>query len=125
MKAVLNLEQLSLCRLGALLGSTRVDRVFLFKGEFECTFAYRSAYLVLYLALFLIFSIFFAWPRLIAFLCFATTNDALLFPFPLPFRCRTTPRVFFCSTLTPVWKQLGLLWDMQRRGLIDSKFNDF
>ncbi|CAM9776710.1 unnamed protein product [Scytosiphon promiscuus] len=29
------------------------------------------------------------------------------------------------STLTPVWKQLGLLWDMQRRGMIDSKFNDF
>ncbi|CAN0466838.1 unnamed protein product [Ectocarpus sp. 12 AP-2014] len=29
------------------------------------------------------------------------------------------------STLTPVWKQLGLLWDMQRRGMIDSKFDDF
>lgn len=31
----------------------------------------------------------------------------------------------FGSTLTPVWKQLGLLWDMKSRGLIDSKFNDF
>nr|ATQ36022.1 prolycopene isomerase-like1 [Sargassum integerrimum] len=29
------------------------------------------------------------------------------------------------STLTPVWKQLGLLWDMKRRGMVDSKFNDF
>eukprot|EP00903_Cladosiphon_okamuranus_P011352 g10700.t1 len=29
------------------------------------------------------------------------------------------------STLTPVWKQLGLLWDMKRRGMIESKFNGF
>lgn len=42
--------------------------------------------------------------------------------FPL---CPASAPCIFPSTLTPVWKQLGLLWDMQRRGMIDSKFNDF
>ncbi|CAM9259920.1 unnamed protein product [Discosporangium mesarthrocarpum] len=29
------------------------------------------------------------------------------------------------STITPVWEQLGLLWDMQKRGLVKSQFDNF